>query len=223
MLVLSLQYLRGLAAFMVLIEHIGLKSEQQSANILSFWHVGGAGVDLFFLISGFIMCHTTAHKHQTAGASVQFIWRRIMRIIPLYWIVTCLALMVYWVVPSQVNSGSGADLIASYFLLPSEQVYLVANGWTLRFEFLFYFVFMLGLWLSRRMGNALVITLLITMVGFGVWKPQQGIWGEFLTHTLLLEFALGMLLYHSFERLKQLPMILLMGIIGLGVAYTGMA
>ena len=50
-MVLSVQYLRGLAAFMVLLEHVGLKSSQYSGNVLSGWHVGGAGVDLFFLIS----------------------------------------------------------------------------------------------------------------------------------------------------------------------------
>lgn len=216
-MVLSLQYLRGLAAFMVLMEHIGLKSAQHSANVLSGWHVGGAGVDLFFLISGFIMCHTTAHKHQTAGASRQFIWRRIIRIIPLYWLVTCLGLLVYLIMPAQVNSGGGADIIESYLLLPSEKPYLVANGWTLRFEFLFYGVFMLGLLLNRRIGNALVITILVLMAGFGFWQPQNGIWGIFLTSELLLEFAFGMLLYHCFERLKQLSIPTLMVILGVGV------
>ena len=56
-MVLSVQYLRGLAAFMVLLEHVGLKSSQYSGNVLSSWHVGGAGVDLFFVISGFIMVY----------------------------------------------------------------------------------------------------------------------------------------------------------------------
>jgi len=215
--VLSLQYLRALAAFMVLMEHVGMKSAQHSENVLSGWHVGGAGVDLFFLISGFIMCYTTANKHQTVGASRQFLWRRVTRIIPLYWIVTCLGLLVYLVMPAQVNGGAGADIIQSYLLLPSEKPYLVANGWTLRFEFLFYGVFMLGLLLNRRLGNLSVIATLIVMVGFGLWHVQQSIWGIFLTSELLLEFAFGMLLYHNFERLKQLSMVTLIVILGVGI------
>ncbi|MGB1310797.1 MAG: acyltransferase family protein [Leucothrix sp.] len=217
MLVLSLQYLRGLAALMVLMDHIGQKSAQQSADVLSGWHVGGAGVDLFFIISGFIMCHTTAHKHQTVGATRQFIIRRLFRIIPLYWLVTCLALAVYIVMPSQMNNGEGADLIASYLLLPSKQSYLVANGWTLRFEFLFYLVFMLGFFFSRYIGHIVVVTLLFALVGFGIWKPHTGVWSEFLTNPILVEFVFGMLLYHCFEKLKQQHTIILVGLIGTGI------
>jgi len=217
-MVLSVQYLRGLAAFMVLLEHVGLKSSQYSGNVLSSWHVGGAGVDLFFLISGFIMCHTTAEKHQTAGASRQFFWRRITRIIPLYWLVTCLALIVYLIMPGQVNSTSGGtDLIASYFLLPSEQSYLVANGWTLRYEFLFYAIFMLGLWFSRGLGNVVVIGLLVFAAGFGFLQPQSGVWAKFVTDQLLLEFACGMLLYHYAQYATRLPMMLLMSMVGVGL------
>ena len=56
--VLSIQYLRGLAAILVLLEHVSQKSTQYSSDVLANWHIGGAGVDLFFLISGF-MCHTS--------------------------------------------------------------------------------------------------------------------------------------------------------------------
>lgn len=217
-MVFSIQYLRGLAAILVLLEHVGLKSAQYSNDLFSGWNIGGAGVDLFFLISGFIMCHTTADKHQSKGASVQFIWRRVTRILPLYWLITCFALVVYLVMPGQINSnGGGTDLVASYLLLPTEQVYLVSNGWTLSYEFLFYAVFMLGLLFSRGVGTVLVIALLLMMVGYGLVKPQEGVWGDFLTKVLLLEFVFGMLIYHYYQRIKQLPLALCAVLIGLGV------
>lgn len=217
-MVLSVQYLRGLAAVMVLLEHTAGKSAQYSSNLLSGWHVGGAGVDLFFLISGFIMCHTTEHKHQQAGASRQFLWRRITRIIPLYWLVTCLALCIYLIAPERINSNSGGtDLIASYFLLPSEQVYLVSNGWTLRYEFLFYAIFMLGLWLSRGLGRSLVIALIITFVAAGQLLSANGIWGRFVSDPLLLEFTMGIGLYYYYHSLSKLSPILSTCLLGVGI------
>lgn len=204
-MVYSVQYLRGIAAFMVLLEHVGVKSGQHSTNLLSSWHIGGAGVDLFFLISGFIMCHTTATKHQQTGASRQFLWRRVLRIIPLYWLVTCAALVIYLVMPDKINSGGGeTGVFASFFLLPTDQLYLVSNGWTLRYEFLFYFVFMLGLFFSRFIGQALVVSLLLGMVWAGQWLAPQSAVGRFVTDTLLLEFVGGMLLYHAYHALKSL-------------------
>jgi peptidoglycan/LPS O-acetylase OafA/YrhL len=201
-----------------LLEHVGFKSAQYSTDLFSGFHVGGGGVDLFFLISGFIMCHTTANKHQTKGAAAQFIWRRVTRILPLYWLITCFALLVYLMMPGQINSNSGGtDLVASYLLLPTDQVYLVSNGWTLSYEFLFYAVFMLGLFFTRGVGTVLVIALLLMMVIIGMVNPQATVWGDFLTKVLLLEFILGMLVYYYYQHIKQLPLALCAVLIGLGI------
>ncbi|RVU86642.1 acyltransferase [Leucothrix sargassi] len=217
-MVLSVQYLRGIAAAMVLLEHIALKSSQYSTGVLSGWHVGGAGVDLFFLISGFIMCHTMAHKHQQVGAARTFLWRRVLRIIPLYWIVTCLALTAYVLMPSQVNSSGGStDLFASFFLLPTSGVYLVANGWTLSYEFLFYGLFTLGLLFSRSVGSLLVVTLLMMLALFGFAQPQTSVWGMFLTNQLLIEFAAGMGLCYFLKQINRLPPMMMPMLIGTGL------
>ncbi|MEK6295614.1 MAG: acyltransferase family protein, partial [Paraburkholderia tropica] len=60
-MLLSIQYLRGLAAILVLLYHASHKQVQISGNGHE-WQFGSSGVDLFFVISGFIMCHVTAHK-----------------------------------------------------------------------------------------------------------------------------------------------------------------
>ena len=217
-MVLSVQYLRGIAACMVLLEHIGLKSSQYSTNVLSGWHVGGSGVDLFFLISGFIMCHTMTEKHQQPNASLTFLWRRVQRIIPLYWFVTCLALVIYVLMPDKVNSSGGeTDLLASFFLLPSNGSYLVANGWTLSYEFLFYTLFTLGLLFSRGVGSLLVVLVLSALAVFGFMHPQYSVWGMFLTNQLLLEFAVGIALSYYLPYINRLPTMAMPMLIGLGV------
>ena len=217
-MVLSVQYLRGIAAGMVLLEHIGLKSSQYSTNVLSGWHVGGAGVDLFFLISGFIMCYTMSEKHQQPNSTITFLWRRVLRIIPLYWFVTCLALIVYVLMPDKVNSTGGeTDLLASFFLLPSSGSYLVANGWTLSYEFLFYTLFTLGLLFSRGVGSLLVVLALTALSVFGFLQPQNSVWGAFLSNQLLLEFAAGIGLCYYMPLIKKLPLMTMPMLMGAGI------
>ncbi|MFQ1045286.1 acyltransferase family protein [Acinetobacter sp. NIOH-H-8] len=58
----SVQFLRGIAALMVVISHTSFKGQQYSVDTLQWYHIGGSGVDLFFIISGFIMCYTTYNR-----------------------------------------------------------------------------------------------------------------------------------------------------------------
>src|SRR3954466_10752345 len=74
----SIQYLRGLAAFGVLAFHAADRAGYAFGT-------GAAGVDVFFVISGFIMWVTTCRKGPSPAA---FMWKRIQRIVPLYWAVT---------------------------------------------------------------------------------------------------------------------------------------
>lgn len=220
-MVFSVQYLRGIAALMVLLEHTAAKSAQYSTNVLSGWHIGGAGVDLFFLVSGFIMCHTTTNKHQQKGASRQFLWRRVLRIIPLYWLVTCAALLVFLIAPDKINSqGGDTQILASFFLLPTDGLYLVSNGWTLRYEFLFYMIFMLGLFFSKRIGQVLVISMIAALVLWGQLQAADNAVTRFITDALLLEFAAGMALYHiysAYQRLDHPPSMLPFVLLGIAL------
>src|SRR4051794_23602479 len=84
--VLVLQYLRGIAAMAVAIYHVQLGvtyySEVPTGTTSRF---GAAGVDLFFVISGFIMFYIAAEKQP---APSKFLTARLLRVIPLYWLVT---------------------------------------------------------------------------------------------------------------------------------------
>ncbi|WP_313159776.1 acyltransferase family protein, partial [Mixta calida] len=138
-MIISVQLLRALAAIMVVMHHITIKAGQYHNNALSGFHIGEFGVDLFFIISGYIMCYTTEGKKIVPWV---FIQRRIKRIIPLYWVMTAIALAVYLVAPAMVNaSGGETSILASWTLFPLGKKLLVNNGWTLSYEFLFYLTF----------------------------------------------------------------------------------
>ena len=99
---LSIQYLRALAAIMVVIAHSNHKAMIYNVDLLNFVKIGGGGVDLFFIISGFIMCLTVDRNRQSFTS---FMKSRVIRIAPLYWILTCVALTIYLINPNLVKSS----------------------------------------------------------------------------------------------------------------------
>ena len=80
--IISLQYLRAVAALLVVFHHVR-NPGNGLFNPISHWNFGQAGVDMFFLISGYIM-YAVARQERP----VRFLQRRIVRIVPLYWIAT---------------------------------------------------------------------------------------------------------------------------------------
>src|SRR5687768_4763171 len=132
----SIQIMRGIAAVMVVLLHISVKGGQYGNGALGGFLIGGAGVDLFFIISGYIMCISTAGKQLNF---YEFFLHRIQRIIPLYWFSTTVALGIYLYNPGLINTSGGETSIwASYTLIPTRNRLLNSNGWTLSFEFFFY-------------------------------------------------------------------------------------
>lgn len=212
----SIQHLRAIAALMVVFHHLAWKAEQNNLDFLSWYIVGDAGVDLFFVISGYIMCRTT---DDGGVGPLKFLWARVLRIIPLYWVVTTAALVVYIVSPGHVNSSGGTtDLVGSYTLLPSEGKFLVRNGWTLSYEFYFYLIFSIGLLLGTWARRSVPLLFIFLAVGVGGWLGFGGLWSDFLTNPLLLEFAFGMAAY-SLLKLNYLNRFWYLVLLLLGVGW----
>ena len=191
--IVSVQYLRGIAAFMVLVNHVAWKLQQRGSHVLDGFSIGEAGVDIFFVVSGFIMCHITAGPRIDIR---EFIRNRCIRILPLYWILTTVALAIYLIAPDRVNtSGGTTHVLASYLLVPVKGKFLVQAGWTLSYEFYFYLVFAVGLLFGPRLGPLLAALLLVTLAGLGTWQVSDSTAWTFLTGNLLLEFVAGIGLY----------------------------
>lgn len=223
-MIISIQYLRAIAAFFVLLSHVSEKNmDMFGGKMFTFWYHGGEfGVDIFFIVSGFIMSYTTQNIHQTPYAFFTFIKKRIIRIIPLYWFLTFVALAVYIVIPEKVNSSGGLETVPfqSFFLLPvqRDEAYLLNVGWTLRNEFIFYFIFSVGLLFSKNIGTFLVmivLTLLMIIPSVLDLPSLNDYYYNFL-NDLFFEFALGMLLFRLTQKIKNVPITLSIFLIVLG-------
>ncbi|SHE40243.1 acyltransferase family protein [Devosia limi] len=191
---ISIQYLRGLAAMLVLASHAllyPLADEQ-----LGFGRLGWLGVILFFAISGFIMVAVTGDGRFSA---LEFLRRRAIRIVPMYWGATLLAAILALLAPQifKTTVYDGAELVMSLLFIPfynpsSGGIHpLYKLGWTLNYEVFFYVCFALlaflgatarVVWLTLALGSLAVIGL--------VFQPQGAI-PQFYTSFVPLAFCAG--------------------------------
>lgn len=193
----GVQYLRGVAAIMVLIYHVPVQLGRM--GYAGPWLAGlSGGVDIFYVISGFIMWVTTVDRPQ--DTPLTFWRRRILRIVPLYWAVTGFVTVVMLVSPSLLQS-SQFDLahVAASFLFVGYSHPLthmiepvVIPGWTLNHEMFFYLLFGLFLLVPASWRFAGMIGTLALLVLLGSISGQApGSVGGFYTSGMLLEFGLG--------------------------------
>jgi peptidoglycan/LPS O-acetylase OafA/YrhL len=211
----GLQILRALAAVSVALEHI-----THDANVTTNdgWNVaaaiGGAmpweaGIDVFFVISGFVIAHASADLFG-AGASgtKQFLIRRVVRVVPMYWLTTTLVLFLVLLRPGSVNEAPGgpAFMAASYLFIPAARPDgvihpLLSTGWTLNYEMFFYAVFACFLWAGRT-GTVLCVTAALS--GLVVMAPRLGVSAiplRFWSDPIILEFLAGVWLRVLLPRL----------------------
>jgi len=152
--ILIVQALRGLAALLVVSVHIGAYDGFEaryfaiSAPLTApLARIGNIGVDLFFIISGFIMIASTLRPDGRSLRPIEFFKRRCIRIYPAVWIIGLAMLPIYFRWPALVDAHRSIkpDLIASYLLLPQAGSPLLRVTWTLVFEMYFYVVFAMAL------------------------------------------------------------------------------
>ena len=199
-MIVSLQYLRALAVFLVLLIHISDKSSQYGTGLLDF-RDGRFGVDIFFIISGFVMYYTTLDKKDGFSSIKSFLKHRVIRIIPLYWFLTSIALTVYIVTPQYVNhSGGTTDVLKSYLLYPTNDRYLLSVAWTLSYEFYFYIIFSCTFFFSKYRIPFLVSAILLpVIIGLNIEVSNSSILLNFFTNSLLLEFLFGVFIAKTYK------------------------
>jgi exopolysaccharide production protein ExoZ len=198
--------LRALAAMMVVWVH-SLYALPGVVERLGASYFGGSGVDLFFVISGFIMVVTTAAKDLTAP---RFFGLRVIRVVPLYWLATLatIACAAYrhsfkdlYYTPGEIAKSL---LFVPYVSGAGDSVGvwpIVLNGWTLNYEMFFYALFALSLAAPRRLRlSGLVVTLGLLAVVGRLFGPFANPLASVYTSSLLLEFAAGMILAYLWLR-----------------------
>ncbi|HEV2365680.1 MAG TPA: acyltransferase [Caulobacteraceae bacterium] len=188
--ILSVQYLRGAAALLVVFYHV---LQWRSGG----FEIGRCGVDIFFVISGFIMWRITSEGDEARPGL--FLWRRATRIVPAYWVATLTLAAIALAWPAflpKVKPQPEHMLLSLAFiphLDPSGLPFpLLAPGWTLSYEAGFYLIFAAALLTPRRLRAGIVIAALgfIVVAGIALNDPVYVLGAN----PLVLEFAFGLLI-----------------------------
>lgn len=229
----NIQILRACAAMMIVVFHCGLESGRlaEISGVGKLYNIDpwGAGTSLFFAISGFIMIVTTAGAFGSPAAALDFMCRRLIRIVPLYWVLTTVMLVVVIVMPSLMTKENGSDhlyVMGSYLFWPRMRLSgdirpLATQGWTLNLEMLFYVVFAVALLFSRRIGYVLLFVSLGLLVAVHVSGLLSGVALNFWGHPIVLGFLFGAVIgifYNRGLRLSGGWAILLL-VIGFGALF----
>lgn len=201
----SVQYLRGLAALMVLLYHVGFAFSFLTDE-LSRPHWLAAGVDIFFLISGFVMVVST-QRREIGG--LRFIKERLARIVPLYWLVTAIFLAILAVqgrsLPSLEEVAKSLTFVFTMNPRVHEAMPVLVAGWTLNYEMIFYLLFALLIAVPLPGRIVAMASIFLVLCAFRRFVSPEDALLFRLTSPQPLEFVAGMALAYVRHRLCRLP------------------
>ncbi|MDG1773440.1 MAG: acyltransferase [Oceanicoccus sp.] len=212
----SIQALRAIAAILVVILHsyMHLAARDLVSNDLTTFGVGRAGVDIFFVISGFIMVYVTQNAFQTPGSSNSFIIKRFIRVAPTYWLYTSFIALLLFLSPENFSDGKSFNIshyVTSMLFLPYPTPHdgaiktILPVGWTLLYEMYFYCVVAILLFFPKRLFLYLLAFWFIGSCILGsiffadVWQLKV------YTHPLLLEFLMGCIIATVYFNRNSIP------------------
>lgn len=221
--IVPLQFLRGLAASGVVIEHLFeryVRRGAMPAGLPEFiGNLGQTGVATFFAISGFIMVYISQRPGRTPPSGLTFLRGRYLRIAPLYYLMTLLLVAFIWATRTVrmdplYRLPTGTEWLLSAAFVPHRGVLgliqpIYGLGWTLHYEMFFYLLFAVGLSLFARRGAYLTLGLIAALVAVGAWidAPPDALGLRLIayvfTRPILVYFAIGIVVALLHEKLKR--------------------
>lgn len=195
----GIQTLRGIAAVMVVLEHI------------RFLACGAFGVDIFFCISGFMIMYTTHNSTK------YFFRKRLLRIVPFYYLMTIGTFGLLLLFPSMFEQSKASlpALIKSLLFIPFDMgggvlQPLMRIGWTVNCEMFFYLLFWIAFHISHKYRGIICSLFLFACVAIGAYVSGGNTWTGgslptmplpapllFYGNPVMLEFALGIICYYA--------------------------
>ncbi|SEI63779.1 acyltransferase family protein [Frateuria terrea] len=191
-LLVNLNTLRAVAALAVVYSHI---TSEAGLNLQP--SIGTRGVDIFFVISGFIIAYISSRNAD------HFFARRLIRIVPFYWAATLVVFCVALVAPRVLRSTQPdvVQLLCSLLFIPRETTYAgmfptLVLGWSLNYEMYFYILFGLSLLISRRLAPILCCVAITAVLWLIDASGSQNPSVQFYARPIVFEFVFGIVAFY---------------------------
>jgi peptidoglycan/LPS O-acetylase OafA/YrhL len=197
---------------MVVVFHATTLLHVHDSRDFHAWHNGVTGVDIFFVISGFVMMISTTPLLHSPNPARTFFARRVERLAPMYWLATTAKVLALLAAPTLAVVGLGRwwHVLASYLFFPTRSPVgaygsILAVGWTLIFEMFFYILF--AIVLATRLRRLPALAPVLILMAFGWTIPFVARHGtlHFYTNTMQLEFLYGMALAACIPFVRKIP------------------
>ncbi|MBP1696418.1 MAG: putative acyltransferase [Deltaproteobacteria bacterium] len=226
----NIQGLRGIAILLVILVHLKELDKKfgHGERILSdFFLIGASGVDLFFVISGFVLVAATREVFQHPASILHFFYNRLSRIYPLYWFYCAMILAVFLVRPEWVPAlhEGRTSIMESLLLLPQDVFPFLPVAWALVHVIYFYCVFTIFMVASeKRLTGLLMLWALLVIIGnllyqYGPFSHSTPII-KLITSPLTIEFIVGCVIAKLIQRgMKSLGSTIM--IVGAALLLTG--
>jgi peptidoglycan/LPS O-acetylase OafA/YrhL len=191
----NLHLLRVIAALGVVYFHT-----TSDAGLRLDWDVGSRGVDVFFVISGFIIAYIGTSKPE------QFFLRRLIRVVPFYWAATAFVFALAALAPGlfHTTTASARHLIASLLFFPHEassgdMVPTLVLGWSLNYEMFFYVWFAVSLWIAPRKAPLVCVAWLVAVILAIRLSGSTSAIAGFYARPIIFEFCYGIAAFYALE------------------------
>jgi peptidoglycan/LPS O-acetylase OafA/YrhL len=204
----GIEQMRGLAALGVVVAHAVDSVSALGGRVDGVFlpavpaanDFGACGVDLFFVISGFVMTYSISQGAPVSAA--QFVWNRFKRIVPAFWLASLVYALLCLAFGEPIDPRT---LLTTVSIVPlagqGEYVFpTLYVGWTLAFELCFYLLVAIVVATGRRPASLAILLLVGAAALLGIlWRPSA-ITARFLANPIYLEFACGIVGYLLFAR-----------------------
>jgi exopolysaccharide production protein ExoZ len=194
-MIYNLHLLRALAALAVVYFHT-----TSEAGLALPINIGAHGVDVFFVVSGFIIAFTGVRSSQG------FLRRRLIRIVPFYWTTTLVVFALALLFPHLMHTTQAdfTQLVCSLLFIPRDTSYagimpVLILGWSLNYEIYFYLLFALALLIDKRRAPIVCMALIATLAAAVVWSGTTEPSLRFYARPLVFEFCYGIACFYLLE------------------------
>jgi len=228
---LSLQFLRCVAVILVI--HAHAIDSQMSINIgdsfqQNFYFLkdfGAIGVDIFFVLSGFIIS-LGAKKYLRLHGFRDFLVKRLIRILPIYWIATLItiAFSIFTANTSSLTSVNSPSryFLKSFILLPLfDGEYfrdtILVQAWTLSFELFFYIVIATFILSKSKYIVVISLSFITLLVVAGTIMSPSNVMFKFVSNPINLEFVFGCIIGIIYSSKARISYIFSVGLISLAL------